>query len=364
MEENRIKKFKKKRRNGRILYVILGVFLVAYTLFWKAYNDVNRTSNNIFNGLDMNNKRDVVIEATQPISFAFLGVDNGAKGRDTITGRTDAILIGTVNPKTRTTTLTSIPRDTYAWMVGYEPYEGMQYYDKLTHAYAFGEAEMAINSIQELLNIPIDYYVEVNMQGLIDIVDALGGIEITSPLTFDYEGSFFTEGETRLINGNEALAFSRMRKTDPEGDFGRQKREKIVIKAIMDKALSLGSIVNYDKILKTLEDNVKTNLTIKDMTDMYFSYGKSLDNFNAESLIGEELWLDEIYYLYTYPEDRLELSNLLRSELELEKITLEDLTLSDVDYYNYETGYFEEASDESYLDDYSEEIDTEDYSEY
>lgn len=345
--------FKKKRRNKMLLYTLIGILLVCYTLFWKAYNDVSRTSNNIFNNLNTNNKREseIVIDATQPISFAFLGVDNGAQGRDTLTGRSDAILIGTVNPKTRTTTLVSIPRDTYSLMVDYEPYEGRPYYDKLTHAYAFGEAEMAINSIQELVNIPIDYYVEVNMQGLMDIVDALGGVTVTSPLTFDYQENYFTEGETRLLNGKEALAFSRMRKTDPEGDFGRQKREKIVIKAIMDKALSLGTLANYESILQTVEDNVKTNLTFKDMTEMFLTYGKSLENFETENLTGEELWLDDIYYLYTYPEDRLEVSNILREQLEIEKIEKSDLTLSDVDYTRENTWYYEESSweyDEGY----------------
>lgn len=352
METERSSNFRKKRRNRRLLYAFLFIFLIGYTLFWKAFNDVSRTSNNIFNSLNTNNKREsqVVIEATQPISFAFLGVDNGAYNRIDIAGRTDAILVGTINPNTRTTTLASIPRDTYALMVGYEPYEGMPYYDKMTHAYAFGDAEMAIDTIQEHLNIPIDYYVEVNMQGLMDIVDALGGIEVTSPLTFDYQGNYFTKGEKRIITGKEALAFSRMRKTDPEGDFGRQKREKLVIKAILDKALSLGTITNYESILETLEDNVKTNLTINDMKDMYFSYSKSLKNFETKNLIGEELWQNDVYYLYTYPEDRLALSNELRAELELPEITVDDLELSDVDYYHYEPVY----SEEEYADDYSE----------
>lgn len=350
MEDNRSSKNKKKRRNRKILYGVCALFLIVYTVFWKAYYDVNLTSLNIFNNLETNNKREsqIAIEATQPISFAFLGVDNGSLGREEDVGRSDAILIGTVNPKTRTTTLVSIPRDTYALMVDYEPYEGVAYYDKLTHAYAFGEAEMAINSIQELLNIPIDYYVEVNMQGLVDIVDSLGGIKVTSPLTFDYQGNYFTEGESRILTGKEALAFSRMRKTDPEGDFGRQKREKLVIKAILDKALSLNSITNYESILKTLEDNVKTNLTFKDITDMYFSYNQSLENFDTANLIGEELWLDDIYYLYTYPEDRLEISNLLREELELREITLDDLSLSELDYYNLNYQSYEENYVETY----------------
>ena len=355
MEQNRVVRNKKKRRNRRILFLIIGIFLIGYTVFWKVYNDISQTSNNIFNNLDTNDKREssVFIEATQPISFAFLGVDNGAYGRQEEVGRSDAILIGTVNPKTRTTTLVSIPRDSYALMAGYEPYEGMQYYDKLTHAYAFGEAEMAINSIQEFVNIPIDYYVEVNMQGLMDIVDALGGIEVKSPLTFDYEGNYFIKNEKRVLNGTEALAFARMRKTDPEGDFGRQKREKLVIKAILDKALSLGSLMNYESLLKTLENNVRTNLTFKDMADMYTAYGKSLENFKQDSLAGEELWLDEIYYYYVQPEERLDISNRLRQELELSEVILENMELSDVDYNYLDYTYYNEE-DSSYEEEYSE----------
>lgn len=354
MDENEDKILLKKKRNRMLLYVLIGIFLIGYTVFWIAFNNVYRTSDNIFNSLNTNKKRDtdIVIEATQPISFAFLGIDNGSVGRTEEVGRSDAILVGTVNPKTKTTTLVSIPRDTYSLMVGYEPYEDLEYYDKLTHAYAFGEAEMAINSIQELLNIPIDYYVEVNMQGLIDIVDALGGIEVLSPLTFNYQGNYFIKGELRNLSGKEALAFSRMRKEDPEGDFGRQKREKLVIKAILDKALSLGTLANYESVLDTLDQNVKTNLTIKDITDMYFSYGKSLEKFKTKNLIGEELWLDEVYYLYTYPEDRLEISNLLRKELEMNTIVLEDLNLTELDYYNYEIGYFDETTNLDYDNEY------------
>ena len=357
MEENRMATNRKKRRNRRILYAVIGILLIGYTFFWIAYNDVNRTSTNIFNGLETNNKREseVFIEATQPISFAFLGIDKGIYGpeMEAQPGRSDAILVATVNPKTRTTTLVSIPRDTYAVMDGYETDSGLPFYDKLTHAYAFGDADMAINSIQELINIPIDYYVEVNMQGLIDIVDAIEGVEVTSPLTFEYEGNRFTKGKTRVLDGVEALAFARMRKTDPEGDFGRQKREKIVIKAILDKVLSFGTIKNYQSVLKTMEDNVKTNLKFDDILAIYSSYGKSLENFEQDNLLGEELWIEDIYYLYVHPEDRLEMSNLLRAELELDQIEMADLNLSDTDYYNLEYGSVEEE-DSYYEEEYSE----------
>ncbi|UJF16705.1 LCP family protein [Jeotgalibaca sp. MA1X17-3] len=311
---------------------------------------MNNSADKVFNDVETNNKRDeaVTIEATHPISFAFLGIDNGAFGREDA-GRSDAVIVGTVNPKTKTTTLVSLPRDSYTLMDGYEMWDDSPFYDKLTHAYAFGGAKMSINSIQEFLNIPIDYYVEINMQGLVDIVDALGGIKVKSPLTFDYMEHYFTKGETRLLSGNEALAFSRMRKVDPQGDFGRQEREKLVIKAILDKVLSLESVVNYQSILSTLEENVKTNLSYKDMKAMLSSYSKSLDNFEQDNLLGEELWLNDIYYLYVPPENRLELSNKLRQELEIDEIELEDLNLSDYD--------------ESYMDDWYEEYDDNDVEE-
>lgn len=336
------------------------------------FNQVNSTANNIFNDISINDKRDgseVVIDATQPISFAFLGVDNGVDGRDTDIGRSDAILIGTINPNTKKTKLVSVPRDTYALMDGYESEYGWTYYDKITHAYAFGQAEMAINSLQELVNVPIDYYVEINMQGLIDIVDAIGGIEVTSPLTFESRGFNFYKNKTQILNGEEALVFSRMRKEDPEGDYGRQKREKIVIESIINKVLSFDSIKNYQSVLKTMEDNIKTNLSFSEITNFLAGYRSALENIEQDNLVGEEMWLDEIYYLYANPQDRLELSNQLRKELELSEIEMDDLALSDTDQYYLDPYYVEDTyyEENTYYEDdsyYEEDYYSEDVYEY
>jgi len=337
MSDSRRTAFKKKRKR-RIFFILLsGILSIGIPIIWITYSNVDSALSNIHNSIETNDKREgsqVVIDATDPISFAFLGVDNGAYGRGTESGRSDAIIVGTINPTTKKTTLVSIPRDTYALMEGYETEWGGPFYDKLTHAYAFSGAEMAVNSIQELVNVPIDYYVEINMQGLVDIVNAIGGIEVTSPLTFDYEEHYFVENEQYKLNGTEALAFARMRKTDPEGDFGRQKREKLVIGAIIDKVLSFDSIMNYQSILETMERNVKTNLTFDEITDLLSGYRGAMENIVQANLIGEELWIEGIYYLYIQPEDRLKLSNQLREELELKSIEMEDLELSDTDLYN------------------------------
>ena len=294
--------------------------------------------------------------ATQPISFLLLGADTGtAEEERTETGRSDTIIVCTVNPNTKTTTLLSIPRDSYTEIVVYSDlydYYG-DYYDKMNHAYAFGGTEMSINTVQEFLNVPIDYYVEVNFDGLVDIVDAVGGIEITSPLTFDFYGPQFIEGQTQTLTGYDALQFSRMRKQDPEGDLGRQKRQQMVIKAILDKVLTMGTVVNYKNILATLEDNVQLNMSLDEILSIASGYRKSMENFQQFYVEGEEMYIDEIYYYYVDPQERLRLSNILRTELELPEITIDEISTSanepyyDTDAYSTDSSYSDTTYDSS-----------------
>ena len=354
----------RKNRQGRkrVWKVIFSILMVAMVgvvaYFFKAYSDIGSTAESIYNEVSVVEMREESIEvetATQPISFLLLGADTGtAEEERTETGRSDTIIVCTVNPNTKTTTLLSIPRDSYAEIVGYSDvydYYG-DYYDKMNHAYAFGGTEMSINTVQEFLNVPIDYYVEVNFDGLTDIVDAIGGVEITSPLTFDFYGPQFIEGETRILNGFEALQFSRMRKQDPEGDLGRQKRQQMVIKAILDKVLTMGTVVNYKNILATLEDNVQLNMSLDEIISIASGYRKSMENFQQFYVEGEELYIDEIYYYYVDPEERLRLSNILRTELELPEITIDEMETSTNEPYYYSDDY---SSTDSTTDDYSSE---------
>ena len=144
-----------------------------------------------------------LLEAGEPVSILLLGVDTGALGR-TEKGRTDSMVIVTVNPHTEQTTLVSIPRDTYAEIVGYGTW------DKINHAYNFGGTAMSINSVQSLLDIPVDFYVIVNMSGIKEVVDAVGGVDVDSPIAFNQNGYSFVVG-TNHLDGEAALAFSRMR---------------------------------------------------------------------------------------------------------------------------------------------------------
>src|SRR5699024_2455281 len=160
---------------------------------------------------------------------------------------------------------------------------GCGIYDKLNHAYAFGGTAMAINSVQNLLNIPIDYYVTVNMAGIKEIVDAVGGIDVVSPISFSYGGYSYAAGQSTHMDGESALAFARMRYDDLDGDFGRQARQRLVIEGVIDKVVSANTILNYQNILNSLSNNVQTNFQMKDYLAIQGnSYLNALRNIESE----------------------------------------------------------------------------------
>ena len=169
---------------------------------------------------------DTKTSAGKPVSYLLLGTDTGALGR-TEKGRTDTMMVMTVNPNTKTTTMASLQRDTKITIDGVT--------EKLNAAYALGDAKQAMTTVEQLLNIKLDGYLLVNMKGLEQLVDAVGGVTVKSPLTFSYEGYSFTENQDVTMNGTETLAFSRMRYDDPRGDYGRQIRQQSVIEAVMNK---------------------------------------------------------------------------------------------------------------------------------
>ena len=202
----------------------------------------------------------------------------------------------------------------------------MKTYDKINHAYAYGQAKMAINSVEKLFDTNIDFYMEINMSGLMEFVDAVGGIEVTSPLTFTYEGRSFVEGNTELLDGESALRFARMRYDDPEGDYGRQKRQRIVIEQLVKKMMSFNSITNFEKIMNAVSKNVKTDIPIGRIMALKNTYGPSFDHLEQAFIEERSLLLtnsigEQIYYSYATDEELLEKSNLIRSYLGQKPVT-------------------------------------------
>lgn len=263
---------RRKRLGLKILWSIIGLLvLVALIFAGVAWRNVHVATNNMYSesGAKTYRNADKVLEQGKPVNILLLGTDTGALGRS-YKGRTDTIMMMTLNPKKKTTTIVSLPRDMKVNLPGYSEYSPA----KLNAAYTYGGIKETINTIQKYFNVPIDYYVMVNMGGLEKAIDQIGGVDVKSPLTFDYEGYSFTKGKTYHMNGAKALAFSRMRYDDPQGDYGRQERQRLVITALMKEAASYKSVLNQ-KFLNSIADQSKTNLTFSDMTTLAMKYRKA-----------------------------------------------------------------------------------------
>ncbi len=182
--------------------------------------------------------------------------------------RSDVNMLVTINPKTGQVLLTSIPRDYYVQLHGTTGYK-----DKLTHAGIYG-VDMSVQTLEDLLDIDINYYVRVNFTSLIKLVDALGGVDVYSEYSFNSNagattssGYHFSKGYNH-VNGEQALEFARTRKAFISGDRVRGQNQQALIEAIIRKVASPAIITKYISILDSLEGSFETNLSMNDITSL------------------------------------------------------------------------------------------------
>ena len=186
-------------------------------------------------------------------NIAILGLDS--RDNSFSNSRSDCIIIVSINKKTNDVKLTSVYRDTYVDIEGY----GL---DKITHAYAYGGPELAINTLNKNLDLNITEFVTVNFDTVETIVDSIGGITLTIT---DSEASQigFSSGGTYTLDGKEALAYSRIRKID--SDYQRTERMRTVLEAVFNKVKKqeLSEISNFvDIVLPHISTNMSTNSII------------------------------------------------------------------------------------------------------
>lgn len=195
---------------------------------------------------------------------------------------------------------------------------------KINAAYNVGGSDMAINTVSKLVNVPISYYLTINMGALEKVVNAVGGIDVVVPFSFQdpYTGNQkFTKGPMHL-NGNMALAYSRMRHSDPEGDYGRQKRQQQVIKAILKKAISVGSLGNFTKLMDTISKNIATNMSFDDMQSIFLNYRDAAKTVSTDHLQGVNAWVGDGAYQIASDAEMQRISNKLRTALGLQTETI------------------------------------------
>lgn len=205
------------------------------------------------------------------------GIDTS--GSITNVARSDANIIATINTKTNEVLLTSIPRDYYVTLHSY----GAK--DKLTHSGIYGINE-TVSTVEDLLDIEINYYVRVNFTTVIKLVDTLGGVDVYSDYDFTAQGYSFSKGYNH-VNGAQALAFSRERYSFASGDNQRVKNQQHVIEAIIKKVLNTKTLLTkYTSILDSLEGSFQTNIKQDEINSLVGQLDMSSWTITNNSLTG------------------------------------------------------------------------------
>ncbi|MBM7600148.1 LCP family protein required for cell wall assembly [Virgibacillus halotolerans] len=318
---------KKKRKFRKKLYFILipilvvfvGVLSYATYLYAKADSVLSDSYESDRGKSEL--RQNAVDPNIDNVSVLIMGVDASDVRANAESSRTDALMVATLNKDDKSVKLLSIPRDSYVYIpeVGYE--------SKINHAHAYGGTKAAIDTVENLLDIPIDYYVKVNFEAFIDVVDAIDGIEYDVPYEFTEQDStdkanaiHLMEGEQKL-DGEQALALARTRKMD--SDLERGKRQQEIIKAIVQKSVSVNSVLKYDNIIEAIGSNMTTNMTFSEMKS-FISYGTQGKNLNFEtlSLDGVDYQPGNTYYWQVDEDALAETQQLLKNHLDIEDTSL------------------------------------------
>ena len=205
--------------------------------------------------------------------------------------RSDVNMIITINPKTHKILITSIPRDYYVTLASKNAK------DKLTHAGIYG-IEESVATLEQLLSIKINYYVKVNFTSVIDIVDALGGVNVYSKYSFTSKDGYYYNAGYNFVDGKKALSFVRERKSFSEGDRVRVENQAAMIEALINKAISPSIITKYTSLLNALSDSFITNIDNESITEFIKMQIDKTPKWQIEniSLNGS----DALDYTYSY----------------------------------------------------------------
>ncbi|KIL34629.1 transcriptional regulator [Cohnella kolymensis] len=289
---------KKKVRWGRIVSALLGLVILALAcvagyLYWLTDKNLDKVA-------DPNNNTVASADKAQvkPISLVLLGLDNRPEIHSL---NTDVMMVAAFNPKTKTATVVSIPRDSLLNLEGYKRQKANAYYAGF-HRVGSSEQNLegdalhsyARDKVREMLEkftgVPIDYSAVIDFQGFVDVVDALGGVKVNVDQDMRYADSAdgtdinLTMGE-QTLDGKQALGFVRYRKsksgpdqTRPSNDFERNARQSQVLGAIVDRIKSFGGATKLDGVINAAGDNMRTDIPkaqIENIISTYFGINRS-----------------------------------------------------------------------------------------
>jgi len=278
------------------LIIVAVIILAVGGYVWSIVNNVEDTFNTKMHtpveSIDKEKVRQKTKDAER-LNILLLGVDQ--RGNDS--GRSDALMVLTLKPESDEMQIVSIPRDTRTTIIG----RGTE--DKINHAYAFGGADMSIQTVENFLDIELDYFVRINMEGLKELVDEIGTITIDNEIEWN-DGTYnFTKGPIEM-DGDKTLAYVRMRKQDSAGDFGRTERQRKVIQAMINEGASIANVTKIHEVIDIMGNNMSTSLDFDDTKALLNGYMDTRKNTTSYQVKGSGTTIGGIYY-YIVPDEEV-----------------------------------------------------------
>lgn len=312
------RKKKKKRRRKSLIFLILALLIGGGAVY--AYTSYSSLMG-IYSGVkhDKSKLRTEDVEITKkPFSVLIMGIEDYATGGQN--GRTDSLMFATINPKSKKVSLMSIPRDSRVTIAGRDKK------DKINAAHAYGGEKMTMDTVENLLKVPVDHYIKLDFKGFKGIVDAVGGVTVDVPFDFwersdvDYYKKIEFKKGPQHLNGEEALAYVRMRKQDPNGDFGRAERQRQVLEAVVQELNSPSTVFKINDIAKVVGKYVKTDIPVSDGMALYKEFsGFDASTIQTVKLEGKDAKIDGIYYFVPDESSVQAIHHTFMQNLELEE---------------------------------------------
>ncbi len=291
IEDNSSVKPRKRRRFWPVLLLIFcfAASAVAGSLFAsKTIKSLAKSNRNIAEIVE----EPELLKVSDKTTVLIMGVDE----REDDVGRSDTLIVATIDPKINQAALLSIPRDTRVKV-------GNRGFDKINAAYAYGGERLAEKTVENFLGIDIDHYVIVNTHAFVDLVDAIGGIDIDVEKRMYYEDPWDDDGGLVIdlypgfqhLDGADAVTYVRYR--DSEGDIGRVKRQQKFIAAVADKLTSPSIIPEIPTLIKETIDAIKTDLSMRQMLELAGSLADAYKNgIEMDMVPGQPIYIDDVSY--------------------------------------------------------------------
>ena len=233
-----------------------------------------------------------LLTAKDKATIMIMGVDE----RDDDVGRSDTLMIASIDPKTNQASLLSVPRDTRVKIKGHG-------FDKVNAAYAYGKEKLSQDTVENLLGVSVDHYVIINTKSFKKIIDAIGGIDIDVPKRMHYEDPWDDDGGLIIdfhpgmqhMDGAKAVTYVRYR--DEEGDLGRIRRQQDFVRAFMEKLVSPAIIPKLPTIIKEVMGSIETDLSFRQLLEFVGTLKESKNNgLKTDMVPGKPLYIEGISY--------------------------------------------------------------------